>query len=333
MTAPAPPWQVDFDRIVRARRAIAPHVRRTPIWKSDWLSGVTGGEVFLKVESLQVTGSFKIRGAIAALAGMSPEQRALGITTCSTGNHGLAVVHASRLFEVPCNIVVPRGVSPEKERRIRASGANLIVAPAPGYDDAEIWTRNHLAELGGEFLSPFEHPDVMAGNGGSLGCEIFEELEHLDAVVVPCGGGGLGVGLGSAARILSPATRILGVNSEASPGMWLSRREGKARLRIESRPTLADGIEGGVGEISFALGLEAIAEMLLVSEAAVAEGIRQVLRREKVLVEGAAAVPVAAALEQKLPPGRICLVLTGSNIAVETLEELLAPGTSRPLEG
>jgi threonine dehydratase len=310
--------------VPRVLPEVSRHARRTPWLPSAWLSERTGGAVYLKCENLQVTGSFKVRGAVAALALLDPGIRGRGVVTSSTGNHGLALAHAARAFGAACTVVVPRSVAPVKERRIRALGARVIHAPHDGYDRTQTWTLDRLDELGGAYVSPFEDPAVAAGNGGTIAVEVDEQAPGLDALVVPCGGGGLVAGLAAEMEIRRPELAVIGVNSEASPGMWRSFREGAAILEIESEATLADGIEGGVGAGTFAVAAPRLRDVVLVSEPAVAAAVAGTARHDKLVIEGAAAVAVAAILEGKAREGRIGLLLSGGNIGAEALAGVLA---------
>jgi threonine dehydratase len=319
---------VDIALVEEVRPVVARHTRRTPLLRSEWLSALAGGQVYLKCENLQVTGAFKVRGAFATLARLSEGERRAGVVACSAGNHGQGLALAARTFGVRATVVVPASVPRVKEEGIRALGARLLKSPYPGYDDTQSWTLERLAELGGVFVSPFEGAGVIAGNGGTLALEILEDQPDLDAIVVPCGGGGCAIGLGVVARARSPRTRILGVNTDASPGMWLSRRDGRAHLRVESEPTIADGIEGGVSERSFRLAERFVDEVVVVQEATVRRAVAEIALREHLIVEGAGAAGVAALLDGRVQAPRIAVVLTGSNIDGARLVELLREAES-----
>ena len=320
---------LDPGLVSRVRDVVSRHARRTPWLPSEWLSRASGRRVFLKCESLQVTGSFKVRGALAALELLAPEDRARGVVTASAGNHGLGLAHAARLFGVPCTVVVPRNTPRVKVEGIGSLGARVLRSPHSGFDETQAWTLAHPPDPGAAYVSPFEDTGVMAGNGGTTYLEIAEQASGLDALVVPCGGGGLANGLGMMAEAAGPgAPRIFGVNTDASPGMWLSRRDGRAHLAVPGAPTIAEGIEGGVGELTYRLGLRWIDTVLAVPEASIRRAVVDVLCRERLVVEGAAAAGVAAVLEGQVPGERIGVILTGSNIDPERLAGLLRE--SRP---
>ena len=302
------------ENVPLVRPAVVAATERTPLRRSRALSEAAGADVYLKCECLQRTGSFKIRGAVAALSRLAED--AAGVVTCSTGNHGTALTVAAAERGISCTVVVPGNVAPVKEAKIRAGGARIVHSPHPGYDRTQEWTLEHLDELGGVWISPFEDPWVVAGNGGTTGLEILEDRPDVDTLVTPVGGGGLAAGLGQALELTGRLgeVRLLGVNSEASPGMARSRREGRALTVIESDPTLADGIEGGVGEITFELGNRYLDEVVEVTEEALAEAVGFVHRAEGLVIEGAAATGVAALLAGRIPGERVVVLLTGSNI-------------------
>jgi len=312
-----------YDFVQTVRDIVVPSVRRTPMLRSEWLSGLSGGDVYLKCENLQRTGSFKLRGAVAAVALLPSAKRDAGVVACSAGNHGLGLAYAAAMHGIACTIVVPNSVPAVKEQGIRALGARVVKSPFSGYDLTHTWTLEHLEELGGTFVSPFEHAAVMAGNGGTTMLEILEDVAPLDAVIMPCGGGGCAIGAGIVAKTRSPQTRIIGVNTDASPGMWLSRRDGRAHVAVESRPTIAEGIEGGVTELSFRLGQKYIDDVVVVRESTIRHAVAELARREHLVVEGSGASAVAAVLDRRIEARRMCIVLTGGNIDSELLSSLL----------
>lgn len=313
-------YRIDFDAVRRAEVAVGPRVRRTRLVRSAWLSALHGGEVLLKCEHEQETGSFKVRGAVAKLAAA----KAARVASASAGNHGLGLAWASREAGIACTIFVPRTVPRVKEERITALGATLVKAPFDTFDPTQVYAKERLGDA--VWVSAYDDPDVIAGNGGTTAREIFEDAAGpVDAIIVPCGGGGLAIGAGVVARRVAPATKIYGINSEASPGMWLSRRDGRAHLSIDSLPTIAEGIEGGVSESTYRLGLKFIDEILRVSEPSIGRAVAETNRREGMAIEGSAAAAVAAVVEGRIPRkfGRIVVVLTGGNIDTDRLESLM----------
>lgn len=295
-------------------RAIRPYIRQTPLIASAWLTEKLGAQVWLKCENLQLTGSFKVRGGFAAACDVRGR-----LVTASAGNHGQGLACACKTFDRPCTIFVPKTIPKVKAEAIRRFGAELVTAPFDNYDETQEWALQRIGE--GTWVSPFDHPLVMAGNGGTTALEIFEK--PFDTLVVPCGGGGLAIGAGMIAR--RHGAKVIGVNTEASPGMFRSRRDKRVYEKMPPEPTIAEGIEGGVSENTYRLGLEYIDDVVVVREATIRSAVVQILRHERMLVEGSAAAAVAAVMEGLVPPSRTCVVLTGSNIDFERLQELLGP--------
>lgn len=309
-------YDVTYELIERVAPAVRARVRRTPLIRSEWLSAATGGEVWLKCENLQITSSFKVRGPFAKFAEVAGIRR---VVAASAGNHGQGLAYAARAYGIACTVVVPRGIPKVKEEKIRAYGADVVKAPFDGYDDTEEFARKSVGDA--TWVSPFDDPHIIAGNGGTTALEIVEELRGIERFVMPVGGGGLAIGVGVVARALCPGATVIGVNSEASPGMWLSRRDGRAHLKVDSKETIAEGIEGGVAETTYRLGLKTIDDVVCVSEPEVASALVQTLKHEKMLIEGSAAVAVAAVL--KMRAAKTVVILSGSNIDMERLRRLI----------
>lgn len=313
--------EVTFERAQRAAAAVRGVVRRTPLIPSERLSEIAGAEVFLKCECFQVTGSFKVRGPVALL---EAETSIRAVAAASAGNHGLGLAWAARRRGIPCTVFVPRTVAAVKSEKIQALGARLLVSPHDGYDDTEAWARERAGSA--TWVPAFDHPWIMAGNGGTTALEIVEDLDDVDAFVVPVGGGGLAVGLGVVVRRLAPGATILGVNTEASPAMFESRRRQQAVTRLDPVETIAEGLEGGISENSYRLGLETIDDVITVSEASIRQAVVDTLKHDRLLIEGSAAAAVAAITQGRLPCGRkrVVVVLTGSNIDASRLKSLLS---------
>lgn len=325
--------------VERLRPTVAAHTRHTPLLRSEWLSGLAGAEVFLKCENLQVTGSFKVRGAFAALEALPGDRRRAGVVAASAGNHGLGLARAASVFGVPCTVVVPSGAPEVKTAGMADLGARVLRSPHPGYDATHAWMLERAGALGGTVISPFDDPAVMAGNGGTTALEILDDLPEPDLLLAPCGGGGLSVGAGTVLRARRRQCRLVGVNTDASPGMWLSRRDGRAHLELPPAGTIAEGLEGGVSERSYRLGLGTLDDVILTRESTLRRSVPALLRREHLLVEGSGAAGVAALLDRfpgaasaDPPPGfapldlrgkTVVVILTGGNIDGGLLEQLL----------
>jgi threonine dehydratase len=306
-----------------AAERIRPFVVRTPLERSMGLSVLGGGEVWLKFECFQATGSFKLRGALNALMTMAEDQRQKGVVTASAGNHGLGVARAAVLLGVPATVVVPETASEAKIAALRESGAELLLRGAT-YDEAEAAGIGLAAERGLAFISAYNDAAVVAG-GGTLALEVLEDVPSTRTLVVPTGGGGLIGGIGVAAHGVDPQIVVYGAQSVASPALHTALKVG-ALTPVEVRPSLADGLAGNVetGSITFDLLREHVREVILVEEAEIVEAMSWLLEHEHVLVEGSAAVGVAAALHNGLPPGGpTVIVLTGRNVAAAVLQQYI----------
>jgi len=320
---PTPP-PVTFRDILLAARRIAPHIRRTPTERSAVLSAELGAEIWLKLECQQRTGSFKLRGALNRLLTLPDDARARGVLTCSAGNHGLGIAEASRLTGIAAKIVIPQNASTAKIEALRQSGVELLLV-GRDYDEAEARAPEIARERGLTFVSPYDDPAVIAG-AGTIALEALLDLPETGTIVVPVGGGGLASGIGLAARALLPGVRIIGVQSVASAAMTASLAAGQL-VPVASDPTLADGLAGNiaVGSITFPIVRDTLDDVLTVPEAAIAHAMHTFLDRHHLIVEGSGAVGLAALQEGLLTdaPRPILLIVSGSNVATQTLERVL----------
>lgn len=317
---------IDLKLVEHVRPYVTGLALRTPVVPSDWLGEAYGGQVWLKCENLQHTGSFKVRGPLARFPWLTKEERMMGVLCASAGNHGKGLAWAAKHYGVHCTVCVPKSIAENKEKAIRKFGASVIKTPFTSYDETEQYAIEQAKKTGRVWISPYDDDHIQAGNGGTTAMEIFEDMKKPDAIVVPVGGGGLAIGLGVVAREISPRTKIIGVNTDASPGMWLSRKEKKAQTTIASKPTIAEGLEGGVSERAYERGLKYIDDMVVVKESGLKKIVAEMLRRHRVAIEGSAAVGPAAILEGLLPKGmkRICVIITGSNIDTKRFKEIVS---------
>jgi len=313
--------QPTLDSIRQAAERISQIVRPTPLERSRWLS-TTSREVFLKLECLQLTGSFKLRGAAAKLTALTEDQKRRGILTVSAGNHGLAVAHCAEKLSLDATIVVPRSASQTKVEAIRRYPVKLVEMGA-NYDEAERAARQMERESGLTFVSPYNDPDVIAGQG-TIMLEILGDRDSLDAVVAPVGGGGLISGIAIAAKSISPGIKVYGVEAEAAHSMTASLEAGRI-IEITEDPTIADGLAGNIepGSITFPIVQEFVDEMILVSEDAIKGAIARVAREDHLMIEGAAAVSIAALEDSRLAAGRIAPIISGRNISLDVFAELI----------
>lgn len=308
--------------VLQAARRIRSIVRPTPLERSASLSSAAGVDVWLKLETLQRTGSFKLRGATNAVARLSPEERARGLVTASAGNHGLGVALAARELGVRATVFVPAGAPATKRQRIAALGATLHEV-AGGYDEAHVEAEVYAHEHGALYLHAFSDPAVVAGQG-TVALEIFDALPDVRTLVVPVGGGGLVGGVGTVARAVG-GVRVVGVQSTATAAMHASLMAGRL-VSVPVEPTLCEGLSGDVDEPSLSLARRVVDEMVLVPEDAVRRAMRRLYREEGVTVEGSGAVAAAAiwegALADLVPP--VAVVLSGSNVDAALLAQLVS---------
>ena len=301
--------------ILAARARLGPHVRRTPLVPSPSLGEHTAGDVYLKLENQQQTGSFKLRGATNAVANLTAEQRASGVVTVSTGNHGRGLAFAAREAGVRCIVCMSSLVPQNKVDGIRAQGAEVRIV-GNLQDEAESEADRLVVEDGMTLLPPFDHPHIIAGQG-TLGLEMIEQCPHARTFVVPMSGGGLISGVATAVKSVSPDIRIIGVSMERGPGMFESLKAGKP-VPVDEEPTLADALGGGIGldnAHTFGLVRDLVDDIVLVSELQIAEAVRHAYWEERQIVEGSGAVGIAALMRDKIAPqGPIVVVLTGGNI-------------------
>ena len=317
-----------LDDVRAAAARIRGRVLRTPVRRSEWLSGLTGGDVHLKLEAIQPTSSYKIRGAFNAA--LRVRERADGqatprLVTASAGNHGRALAFAARALDLPLTVFIAAGAPRAKVDAIRAAGATL--RECRDYDEAEHQAKAHALAGGGLFISPYSHPDVIAG-AGTIGLELLEDLPSLDAVVVPIGGGGVISGIGIAVKALSPATRVIGVEAKASCPFTRSLAAGHL-VTIDVGSSLADGLTGNLDPDTITLDIvrEVVDAIAVVDEPLLRRALAGVVTTEHLIVEGAAAAGPAGVLggTLDLTGQRVAVVLTGANIDAQTLIDVLRP--------
>lgn len=315
---------VTIENCRAAWERIRPHVARTRLLRSKWLSRIAGAEVFLKLECEQKTGSFKLRGALNRLLSLTEDERRKGVITISAGNHGKAVAYAAQLLGISATIVVPENVSPAKLEAIRSYPAGVRIV-GKDYDEAEAASLAMAAGSEWLFVSPYNDEWVICGQG-TIALEILEERPDVETIVIPLGGGGLGAGIAVAAKELKPSIRICGVEPAASPTFTRCIEAGKI-VWIEEDHTTADGLAGNLeaGCITFDLLRSRLDEVVTVSEEEIREAIAMTYHREGLKIEGASAAAVASILNYSVDfeASPLALILTGSNIHKGLFEEIL----------
>lgn len=311
--------------IAAARDRLVGRVLRTPLRRSDWLSDVASAPVWLKLECVQMTGSFKVRGALNAAILHAERHSGLprALVTASAGNHGRALALAAEQIAVPLTVFVPRDAPETKRRAIERHGARLLLER--DYDAAEAAAREFARREQAVFISPYNDADVIAG-AGTVGLEALEDLPDTRCFVVPVGGGGLASGIGVAIKAHAPSAQMLGVEAEASPAFSVSLRAGRITA-IQPRPTLADGLAGNLeaDSITFGLMQKVCDGMALVDEKLLKSAIAGLAREEHLVAEGAGAAAVAAVLARQIDErkGPIVAIVSGSNIDVDRFSGIL----------
>ncbi|WP_240423707.1 threonine ammonia-lyase [Microbacterium halotolerans] len=317
-TVPTGSAAVTGEDIVAARTRIGDAVVRTPLLSAPWATG----DLWLKAESLQTIGAFKIRGAVNAIRRLVPEQRARGVITHSSGNHGQAVSWAARAAGIPAVIVMPENAAEVKIVATRALGAEVVFAPGDG---REAVAGAIQRERGLVMIPPYDAPDVISGQG-TLALEVLEDLESVDSVLAPVGGGGLISGVGVAVRHLSPATRVVGVESELAADARDSLAAGR-RVTWDPRDvarTIADGTRAPVlGRLTFPLIQSTVSEIVTVSETEILAAMSLLARRSRLVVEPSGALAVAAFLRDPNRFGRTVAILSGGNVEPDILADAL----------
>lgn len=316
--------QIDYAAKIReAYERIKGDIKRTPIGYSEPLSRELGTEVFVKWECDQTTGSFKLRGALNKLRSLSPEDRARGVVSASTGNHGLAISHASKLERIALKLFLPETVAEVKKNRIEALGIDVEVRGA-SCDKAEAIARAYASETGRVFVSPYNDWDIVFG-AGTVGLELAADLARFDDVLVPVGGGGLIAGIAAFLKSVRPGVRVVGVEPETSAFMATSLAAGRL-VEIDERPTIADAVAGAIepGSITFPLCRDLVDAIEVVPEAKIARAMSLIYEHQDRIIEGAGALPFAALLSSPGARSRrtVVAVVSGQNISAERFREI-----------
>ena len=317
---------IAIEKIYQARERINDVVVQTPFSYAPHLSQESMTEVFLKKENLQITGAFKIRGAFNKIASLSEAARKKGVVAASAGNHAQGVAFTARHFQIHATIIMPESTPLTKVSGVKHYGAQVILAGA-NYDEAYAYATRYGVENDLTFIHPFEDEAVIAGQG-TIALEILEETS-VDAIVVPVGGGGLISGIASAVKVLNPAIEVIGVSAAGAPALK-SSFENQRVIDSTAVRTIADGIAvRDTSKVTLALMLESVDRMISVDDEEIANAILFLLEKQKLVVEGAGAVGVAAMLHHKLPHlkgKKVAVVLSGGNMDVTLLSVIIEKG-------
>jgi threonine dehydratase len=307
-----------------AANRIASYIRETPLDYSPYFSEITGANVYLKLENLQHTGSFKLRGAFNKLLSLSEEEREAGGVAASSGNHGAAIAYAMKALGVEGTIFVPEQTSSTKVDLIRRAGGDVRFFGTDGLD-TETHAREYAKQNGMVYLSPYNDAEVIAGQG-TCGVEIAQQLSHVDAIFIAVGGGGLISGVATFLKSVNPSLTVVACQPAASAVMTESVKAGKI-LDLPSDPTLSDGTAGGIeaGAITFDICREMTDEFVVVSEEQIADAMRGFIDSHHMLPEGAAGVAIAGLLASgdKYKGKNVVVIICGSNVSRETLKQVI----------
>jgi threonine dehydratase len=317
---------ISIENVQQAAKMIKGKVIRTPLVYSHSLSKMFEGEIYLKLENLQKTGSFKIRGATYTILTHKDEIGPGGVVAASAGNHAQGVALAASQALIPATIVMPEWASITKQEATRGYGGEVVIE---GQSLKEcIKKAQQMALEGKAFIHPFDDPDIIVGQG-TMALEILEDLKETDMILVPVGGGGIISGIASTVKSIRPGVKVIGVQSAACPSAYESYRSGKI-TSVDSYHSIADGINvKQVGELNFDIIRKCVDDVVLVEEDQIAAAILLLLERKKILAEGAGAVPLAALLNGSVtvPRGsRVVLLISGGNVDSSLLGRILSQG-------
>jgi threonine dehydratase len=314
---------VDLLKIRNAYERIKPYIRETPL-EFSWYYSQFKQQVYCKYENCQLTGSFKIRGALNKMLQLGPEAQKKGVITASAGNHAQGLGFAARLLKIPTTIIIPKNTPQIKRRAIQQYPVELQIH-GEIYDDAEIFAREQEKVTGKIFISAYNDPEVIAGQG-TIGLELVKQLPELDIILVPVGGGGLIGGIATGIKALKPNVKVFGVQSETSPVMLESLKHGHI-VDIPMEESIAEGLHGGIekGSITFPLVQQYCDGILLVNEVEIKQAIRDMVTYHHMIVEGSGAVSTAATIryQEKFQNKKVVAVISGGNLDVIMLKKIL----------
>ena len=316
---------VTLDHIRQAADRLDGIIHATPLDRSQTFSALTGSEVYLKLENLQKTGSFKIRGAYNKIRSLTAAERVRGVIAASAGNHAQGVAYGAAAAGIPSTVVMPEGAPLSKVVATRGYGAEVVLAGAV-YDEAFQKAREIQQQSGQTFVHAFNDAAVIAGQG-TIGLEILEQLPDVAAIVVPVGGGGLIAGIAAAVKAAAPHVKVYGVQAQGAPAMQLSKQACELRTTLAA-VTIADGIAVKVpGDLTFAIIDKYVDDIVVVDDESIAGAILMLLERSKMMVEGAGAVSLAALLHSLLPArGKVAAVISGGNIDINFISRIIERG-------
>ena len=318
---------ISLNKIIQAKRNIDGFVAKTPFGFAPKLSKIAGADIYLKKENLQITGAYKVRGAFNKIANLDENAKKCGVVAASAGNHAQGVAISAKHFGVKAIIIMPEAAPLSKVSGTKALGAEVILK-GNNFDEAYAYALEYAKDNNMSFIHPFDDELVQAGQG-TIALEMLDEVSNLEYMVVPVGGGGLISGVASCAKQINPDIKIIGVSAKGAPAMFESFKD-KCQHNSKSVRTIADGIAvRDASQITLSHILECVDEMVQVDDEEIANAILYLLEQQKIMVEGAGAVSVAAILEGKFEfkkGAKIGAILSGGNIDVQTLSIIIEKG-------
>ncbi len=310
--------------IEQATEFLKGKIRNTPVEFSPELSKCFGQPIYLKLECLQATGSFKLRGAFFYLSTLNEKERRLGVATCSAGNHGLGMAYAAKELQIPCTVFVPKSVDQAKYDKLLQLGAKVKKSEYIGYDDTLGWAAKEAAKLQIPMISAFNDEKIMAGNGGTLAVEVLSQVPEATHFVLPMGGGGLSAGFSWYVKSKNPQAHMIICQLADCAALKLSLEQGKPITYMPSIDTLAGGLEGGLGDKCFDILKTRVDEIHLIKEDELRLALCWLLEHHQYLIEPSAAVALASCLFGHVrPKGPTVIVLTGRNVSRSTLQQVI----------
>jgi threonine dehydratase len=312
--------------IVRAREILYGSIRKTPLLRSNTFSKIIGTNIYLKLESFQTTGSFKVRGAFVKINMLSVEQRKHGVIAASAGNHAQGVAYAASNKNIPCTIVMPQNASPAKIAATKSYGAKVVLSGSD-YDECSIAAQEMAKEEGRAIIHAFDDPQVISGQG-TIGLELLEDLPDLDQIYIPIGGGGLAAGVAIAIKAKKPNVKIIGVESKAFPAMKQSLEKGTLQ-NIKSGYTIADGISvKSPGKLTYEIASRYLDDVTVVDDSSIVKTMFLLMERGKLVIEPAGAASLAYLLSNGHPNKNenVVSILSGGNVDMYLLGQVVAKG-------
>ncbi|MBK1649360.1 beta-hydroxyaspartate dehydratase BhcB [Rhabdochromatium marinum] len=308
----------DYNDVCRAHERITPWIHRTPILTSTTFDAMTGARLFFKCENFQKTGAFKSRGAVNAVFGLEEADAPKGVATHSSGNHGMALARAAACRGIDCTVVMPETAPRAKMDAVRGYGGQVVLC-APRNTARQQTLDAIVAESGANVVPPYDDARVIAGQG-TCAKELLEDVEDLDIVIAPIGGGGLISGTALSARALSPATQVFAAEPANADDAYRSLQAGQ-RIIEDAPDTIADGLKASLGELNWGIVAREVDTILLAQEDAIIKAMRLIWQRMKIIVEPSCAVPLATILHhpEHFADQRVGVILTGGNVNLERL--------------